>query len=692
MFRHFYAVVAVLGVTGSLMAAAAPANAAQLPYQQNWAVLNGWNRSSSPVIADIDNDGQNEVVFGAQDGKLRAYEADGTLKWAVNAVPGVGPGCNAQSSPSSIDSSPAVADIDEDGKMEVIVGVGSAWHSGQNGSVISFDGATGAIEWRTNDSRDTHNIWTGSLIKDGWCEATFATPAIGDVDGDGHLDVVFGSWDFFIWAVDRFGQPLPGFPVNNDDTVWSSPALFDVDGDGAVEIFIGGDSSPGGYFDHLGGVFRALKWQNNQVVELWNRTANEVIMGSAAIGDINGDGRAEAVVSTGEYWYLTCGQGSPQCSPGDGSDRNKLFAFHLDDGSTVAGFPVSANGTIRASPALGDLDGDGLPEVVVGSHDTYVRAWHGDGSLMWAKQTTHGAAHLGASPISGHPIIADLDGDGDQDVAVGSHTGLALLDGRTGVSLESGAWQYRMGAGYSYETAPAVGVLGGQRKIVFTGFDTPGNRTRVAAFALPSSSAIDAWPMFRQNAARTGSALTGLCQLTGAKGTFCDVAPGSYYELGVEWMVRAGITTGLSATAFGPNLTLTRGQMITFMWRQAGEPGGYAAPGFSDVSSWDFFAGAVAWAKAEGISSGTSDTTFSPQQPVSRGQMVTLLWRRAGSKRGLPNPGFSDVPAGWYYSDAIAWAKHTGVSNGMTATTFAPNQPVTRGQVAALLWREAGRP
>ena len=693
MLRRLYG-SAIVAILVSTVLAGSPASGVGAGYHKDWAfLLDGWNRSSSPVIADIDGDGVNEVVFGHQDGKLRAYEGDGTLKWETAAIPGTSAECNGQSSASAIDSSPAVADIDGDGMPEIVIGVGSAWKANQNGSVIVFDGATGAIEWAFDHSRDEGNVWNGaSPVNDGWCEATYATPAIGDVDGDGHLDVVFASWDFYIWAVDRFGQPLPGFPINNDDTVWSSPALFDVDGDGDMEIFIGGDSTPGGWVDHLGGIFRAIDYKNGAPVSMWNRYANEVFHSSPAIGDINGDGRPEVIVGMGTNWYTQCTVNNhPQCSAGSGSDHTKVWAFHLDDGSDVPGFPVSATGSILSSPALGDVDGDGQLEVVAGSFDHRVYVWNGDGSLLWSVVPKFD--HLGDAPVTGHPIIADLDGDGDQDIAVGTSKGLALLDGRDGSSLERGLhWTDKISFAYSHEAAPAVGVLNGVRHLVVTGFDTPGRITRVAAYELPPSSAEDAWPMFRHSATRQGTTSTSPCGHAASSSQFCDVLDGMYYTDAVAWMVGAGITTGISNLFYGPWLSLTRAQMVTFLWRQEGTPTGYAGHGFTDVPAGAYYDGAVRWAKATGITTGTSASTFSPNATVTRAQLVTLLWRRMGEPRATPPPEFVDVPTGRYFSSAVGWARDQEITNGTSALTFSPNDAVTRAQAAAFLYREAGSP
>ena len=154
-------------------------------------------------------------------------------------------------------------------------------------------------------------------------------------------------------------------------------------------------------------------------------------------------------------------------------------------------------------------------------------------------------------------------------------------------------------------------------------------------------------------------------------------------------MVENEITTGISSRLYGPNLVLTRAQMVTFLWRQEGSPLGYSAHGFGDVSAGSYYNGAVAWAKAEGITTGTGEFTFAPDASVTRAQLVTLLWRRSGGELYQPPHGFIDVPNDRYYSVAVAWAKAEGVTTGTGEFTFSPSDNVTRAQAAAMLYREA---
>jgi hypothetical protein len=290
--------------------------------------------------------------------------------------------------------------------------------------------------------------------------------------------------------------------------------------------------------------------------------------------------------------------------------------------------------------------------------------------------------------MNGSPIIADLDGDGDQDVAIGGDKGLALLDGRGGTDLQLGLhWSDKMSV-WSHEAAPAAGVINGERHLVFTSFYTPGFITRLAAYVLPDSNAEDAWHMLRRDATRAGHAgnVDGATCGFSSTGKFCDVFESAYFSDAVDWMVDENITTGVSNFIFGPGQNLSRAQMVPFLWREAGEPADNPDHGFSDVPAGAYYDEAVKWAKVLGITTGTSPTTFSPAQFVTRGQLVTLLWRRDGEP-SIASASFTDVPAARYFTRAVDWAKAMGITTGTSPTQFSPSDPVTRGQAAAFLFR-----
>lgn len=169
---------------------------------------------------------------------------------------------------------------------------------------------------------------------------------------------------------------------------------------------------------------------------------------------------------------------------------------------------------------------------------------------------------------------------------------------------------------------------------------------------------------------------------------FQDVKESDYYYVAVCWAAENGITSGTSETAFSPNAPCTRGQMAAFLWRAAGGPEpSLTSCGFIDLRKEDYYYKAVLWAVEKGITVGTSPETFSPEAPCTRGQMAAFLYRYSGS----PEPGgsqpFSDVPGSAYYSGAVKWAVQSGITCGTSKTTFSPGAPCTRGQMAAFLYR-----
>lgn len=168
---------------------------------------------------------------------------------------------------------------------------------------------------------------------------------------------------------------------------------------------------------------------------------------------------------------------------------------------------------------------------------------------------------------------------------------------------------------------------------------------------------------------------------------FTDVSEDAYYADAVLWAVANGVTNGTSATTFSPDMAVSRAQMVTFLWRAHGSPEATGTNPFTDVSTSDYYYDAVLWAVANGVTNGTSATTFSPDMAVTRAQAVTFQWRAAGSPV-VSGSSFGDVAADAYYVNAVTWAVANGITNGTSGTTFSPDVVVSRAQAVTFLWRE----
>jgi len=460
---------------GVSSAGVCPENApGQNPWRpQAWVVEHaGQNQASSPTIGDLDGDRVPDVVWGDERGFVHAHRANGS------SLPGFpAPAVVAGGAPSAIGSSPVVVDLDRNGRPEIVVGVGTLVAPNQHGGLVVLD-HQGRVRWsrRTND---IFGMWNGQGTPDGFTEGVWSSPAVGDVDGDGFVDIVFGSWDHRIYALDRFGRALPGFPYQHHDTVWSSPALYDVDGDGRVEIFIGVDSSP-----HRGGQMLSLDWNGGAVGVRWVQTIGEIFQSSPVIADVDRDGRAEVVVGSGDLFGTV--------------DSRRVWMWHADDGSPQPGWPVTLGAAVTGSPALGDLDGDGRLDVVIGDRGRGLHALSSTGSVIWSRDVSRRSA---ADPGTGYwssPAIADVDGDGRQDVLITGGYGTYVVRGRDGARLDPGPFTVNHPMAWLGGGSPLVANFGrfGWQAVV-AGFDVQRNCTRVAAYRLPGPRVAPAWPMWR---------------------------------------------------------------------------------------------------------------------------------------------------------------------------------------------------
>lgn len=169
---------------------------------------------------------------------------------------------------------------------------------------------------------------------------------------------------------------------------------------------------------------------------------------------------------------------------------------------------------------------------------------------------------------------------------------------------------------------------------------------------------------------------------------FTDVNSNTYYYDAVAWAVEQGITSGTTAITFSPDAPCTRAQIVTFLWRAAGSPVMGENNPFTDVTPGSYYYDAVQWAVAQGITVGTSANTFSPDVTCTRGQAVTFLYRYEKSPVVSGGNAFTDVPSNAYYTNAVQWAVNSGVTSGTSATTFSPNATCTRGQIVTFLYRD----
>lgn len=305
-----------------------------------WSIRAGTALFSSPALGDLDGDGRQEIVVGAWDGAVLALNGeDGETLWSYPTSGGIA-------------SSPCLGDIDGDGRLEVVIG-------SDNDSLYALNAEDGSRLWA---------FGAGGPVAS-W-------PGLADLDGDGLLEVAFGSFDHKVYAANgESGSILWSYETG--DTVTSSPALGDIDADGEPEVVVGSR-------DHK---LYALNGSDGS--RLWSFLAGGPIRSTACIADIDGDGRIEVVF---------------------GSDDNNLYAVSGENDSLLWSCP--AGDGIVSSPALGDLDGDGRPEIVVGGLDRTVRALNGeDGSALWA--------YPARSPVVSSPAIADVNGDASLEVVVG---------------------------------------------------------------------------------------------------------------------------------------------------------------------------------------------------------------------------------------------------------------------------------
>jgi VCBS repeat protein/FG-GAP repeat protein len=416
---------------------------------------------STPAVGDVTGDSQPEIVLGGMDGWVRIFSLGGGLVRAQFTGNG------------AVQASPLLYDFDHDGKLDILVanaGTGDVW---------VFRGPDGATLF--------HNHTIGSPGPAG----VFGTPAIGDINHDGVIEIAVTSYDNHLYVWRYPNASLVFNPVWVHDTIWSSPVIADLDHNGQSEIVFGTDMDHGQPFPQGGWI-----WVVNADGSVrWNKwVADQTIWSTPAVTDVNGDGFPDIVVGTGLNF------------PGAGKHVYALDRF----GNALPGWPTATLGAVMASPAIGTLGGVGKV-TVVGMEGGYITAIRPNGQVLWTVCGTSWGCSPGY-PTHGGVSIADVNGDGMPDVVSALDHDLEirrLSDGAGEASIGIDGVQLSAPA-----SAPTIFSAAGETRIVVTGtYDlngggrSAGDVQRVYEFGTKHLPGTLDWPTFKQNMRRSGTLL-----------------------------------------------------------------------------------------------------------------------------------------------------------------------------------------
>lgn len=477
---------------------------------------------SSPVIADLDGQGpmRTAAFVATHDGCIHAFTYTAGQP-VLGELPGF-PACVG----TYIQSSPAIADLDRNGTKEIVIGAGKLYHPWDPDQWRKDFGGIW-IFWNANTSQRTH-----FRVSDG----VFSTPAVGDLDGDGPPEIVFGGFDMYVRALEWNGQQR--WAVYIADTVWSSPALTRIPGQNRLAAVIGTDLGGGNPSGHLGcpqyfdgylvrGFLLALD-PAGVPLPGFPKCLDTPIWSTPAITDLDLDGQPDAVFGTNNYFENGANVGT----------SNRVYAIRLwssyrngswvDDKSMahLPGWPAylsTSNGRTFASPAVGDMDGDGYPEVAIGD----IRQCPGHPPDRWecgkmqifdyrgvrvADVWGGDAGQITSYPYTGSPVMADVVGDSRPEaIFLGGDAHLHALRKDGSVVAQFYNWGKPSAPyGHQFRNSAAVGDLDGDGVAeIFVASGTWENPSRGAAWVLgtlKTNPSAGPWPIFKRDPERRSNA------------------------------------------------------------------------------------------------------------------------------------------------------------------------------------------
>lgn len=384
-----------------------------------------------------------------------------------------------------------------------------------------------------------------------------------------------------------------------------------------------------------------------------------------------------------------------------GASKDYNLSLIFNDGySPLPWYKVSVSGSGSDNISLKKveggalIEGDNLQDVTVTTED--------DNNAITLNLSTDKKSALISSREKGDGdtpvILLDMDKDGDYETTYGSYTVTFNANGGTVdtsvFNTGSDGTLYNLATpvrkGYNFD-GWYTDAAAGEKISTDTVFTE--DTTVYAHWTEQSSNSGGGVSAGTGNGAGAGTDSDADSDITANEDSvqkvFTDVPEDAYYYDAVMWAVKNGITTGITETAFGPNIVCTRAQVVTFLWRCAGSPkaGSSVENPFADISENAYYYDAVLWAVEKGITEGTSDSAFSPDAIVNRAQVMTFLHRYEGTPASNANLSFTDVPQGVYYEEAVRWGVNNGVAKGKDSASFSPDDGCTRAEVVTFMYR-----
>ena len=488
-------------VDASDVAAAAPLAGMRMEaYQAKCRLPSARIRFAAPAVADLDGDAYQEIVVGTSDGWVYALKADKptcTILWSFNTSAALNTHAH-NPSPTTIRQALAIIDLDGDNWNEVLVPVGTVAGDQQNGGmvVLTHDGQL----------RPGWPQLSFDAYDQGYTEGIVTSPTAADLDGDGDLEIIAGGLDHRIYAWHHDGTWVRGWPRHVFDTAWSSPAAADLDHDGLLEVVAAVDAHDNPYYHSINGGALYVFRNDGTLFESFPKYVSENFESTPALVDLDGDGYLDIVIGGGSVY-----------EPGQAGYRVHAFDRH---GNELPGWPVSVGGHVTGSPAIADINGDGQPEVVVGSWDGTVSAWRPNGTLVpgWPVRPRN---WQGTNYGQQSAIIANLDGatnpDGKPELFLHSGWEVIALDASGNQLTWDGIANNPQNkltywADWTLDATPTVTDVDadGKLELVAGGGEntTPsGGNAMVYIWKFPNSRASDSqkdWPTFKHTPDRAG--------------------------------------------------------------------------------------------------------------------------------------------------------------------------------------------